>query len=218
MRFFVLSDLHLKKTVQEYKTSDRLKRLCAKIRKSTCMGENVLFIILGDIADKGNELSFSTASENLDLIYAELKDYHVSFEFVPGNHDLHDGTLTLFDKPISKYGSSVLYEDTTAYSSIHDEVNFIFADSTLSRDYAAPGKLDLEAIRANIKPDLTNILFCYHAISHGHGDPHDVIEDGATVAAQLNSIGISFLKISISREMLFKKRPGSGSTQQSRWF
>lgn len=193
MRFFVLSDLHLKKTVQKYKTSDRLKRLCSKIRKSTCMGENVLFIILGDIADRGNELSFSTASENLNLIYAELKDYHVSFEFVPGNHDLHDGTLTLFDKLISKYGSSVLYEDTTAYSSIHDDVNFIFADSTLSRDYAAPGKLDLEEIRANIKPGLTNILFCHHAISHGHGDPHDVIEDGATVVAQLNSIGISFL-------------------------
>lgn len=195
MRFFVLSDLHLKKPVGEYKnkTSNLLKKLCSKIRQSTCIGEAVLFVILGDIADRGSELSFTTASESLDLICDELKDYHVEFEFVPGNHDLHDGTLTLFDRLILKYGSSALYENITAYSRIHDGVNFIFADSTLSRDYAAPGKLDLEAIRANIKPGLTNILFCHHAISHGHGDPHDVIEDGASVAAQLNSIGISFL-------------------------
>lgn len=68
----------------------------------------------------------------------------------------------------------------------------IFADSTLSRDYAAPGRLDLDAIRANVKRGLTNILFCHHALSHGHGDPHDVVEDSATVIAYLNSVSISY--------------------------
>lgn len=192
MRFYILSDLHLRAEVETYKASDRIKKLCSKIRRSTDIGEDILFIVLGDIANKGEILSFDTARENLSLILAELKEYSVKFEFVPGNHDIESGSLGLFDQLTSVYGNSHSYESNSAYSSVYDGVNFIFADSTLSRDYAAPGRLDISAIRANVKQGLTNILFCHHAISHGHGSPHDVIEDSATVLAQLNSMGISY--------------------------
>ena len=53
MRFYILSDLHLRAEVEAYKTSDRIKRLCSKIRQAADIGENILFIILGDIVDKG---------------------------------------------------------------------------------------------------------------------------------------------------------------------
>lgn len=192
MRFYILSDLHLRADTEICKTSERIKRLCSKIRQVTDIGENILFVVLGDIADRGEAISFITARENLSLILDELKDYSVKFEFVPGNHDLERGSLSLFDQLILQYGSKHAYEFGTVYSVIHDNVNFIFADSTLSRDYKAPGKLDLNAIRANVKHGITNILFCHHALSHGHGDPHDVIEDSAGVIAFLNSIGISF--------------------------
>lgn len=192
MRFYILSDLHLRAEVEAYKTSERIKRLCSKIRQAADIEENILFVVLGDIADKGEKLSFATARENLSLIREELKDYSVEFEFVPGNHDLEKGSLSLFDQLTSLYGSKHTFESSSVYSVIHDNVNFIFADSTLSRDHAAPGKLDLNAIRANVKCGLTNILFCHHALSHGHGDPHDVVEDSATVIAHLNSIGIAY--------------------------
>ncbi len=160
MRFFILSDLHLRAGVESFKTSDRIKKLCSKIRSSVDIGENILFIVLGDIADKGEELSFNTACDRLSLILDELKEYSVHFEFVPGNHDLEKGSLCLFDRLTSKFGSTHSYETTSAYSKIYDGVNFIFADSTLSRDYAAPGRLDINAIRANVKQGLTNVLFC----------------------------------------------------------
>ena len=192
MRFYILSDLHLRAEVEAYKTSDRIKRLCSKIRQAADIGENILFIILGDIVDKGKELSFTTARDSLSLIQEELKDYAVKFEFVPGNHDLEKGSLSLFDQLTSLYGSKHTFESASVYSVVHDNVNFIYADSTLSRDYAAPGRLDLDAIRINVKHGLTNILFCHHALSHGHGDPHDVVEDSATVIAYLNAIGISY--------------------------
>ena len=192
MRFYILSDLHLRAEVEAYKTSDRIKRLCSKIRQAADIGENILFIILGDIVDKGKELSFTTARDSLSLIQEELKDYAVKFEFVPGNHDLEKGSLSLFDQLTSLYGSKHTFESASVYSVVHDNVNSIYADSTLSRDYAAPGRLDLDAIRINVKHGLTNILFCHHALSHGHGDPHDVVEDSATVIAYLNAIGISY--------------------------
>ncbi len=192
MRFYILSDLHLRAEVEAYKTSERIKRLCSKIRRAADIGENILFVILGDIADRGEELSFAVARDNLSLIQEELRDYVVEFEFVPGNHDLEKGSLSLFDQLTSLYGSKHTFESAAVYATVHDKVNFIFADSTLTRDYAAPGRLDLDAIRANVKRGLTNILFCHHALSHGHGDPHDVVEDSATAIAYLNSIGISF--------------------------
>lgn len=192
MRFYILSDLHLRVEVEAYKTSERIKRLCSKIRQESDVEEKVLFIILGDIADRGEKLSFTCAHKNLSLIQEELKDYVVEFEFVPGNHDLQKGSLSLFDKLTSAYSSRHDFESAPVYSTVHDKVNFIFADSTLSRDYTAPGRLDLDAIRANTRPGLTNILFCHHALSHGHGDPHDVVENSEAVIACLNSIGISY--------------------------
>ena len=68
MRFYILSDLHLRAEVEAYKTSDRIKRLCSKIRQAADIGENILFIILGDIVDKGKELSFTTARDSLSLM------------------------------------------------------------------------------------------------------------------------------------------------------
>lgn len=192
MRFYILSDLHLRAEEEGHAVGNRIKRLCSKIRRATDIGEKVLFVILGDIADRGEALSFVTSRDNLSLIRDELKDYPVDFEFVPGNHDLENGSLSLLDQLTSMYGCGHSFQSASVYSNVHDGVNFIFADSTLSRDHAAPGKLDINAIRGNVKQGLTNILFCHHALSHGHGSVHDTIEDGATVLAQLNSIGISY--------------------------
>lgn len=193
MRFYVLSDLHLKAEVNSVKTEVLIKKLCVKIRACTSFDEPVLFIILGDVIDKGEELSFSTASRNLTLIRDELSDYKVKFEFVPGNHDLDKGSLLFFDGLISKFGSTHSYERKSTYSSIYDGVNFIFTDSTLYKDYSAPGKLDIEAIHKEVKPSMQNVLFCHHALFHKNGGSHDVIENREQVYTQLNSMGISFL-------------------------
>lgn len=192
MRFFILSDLHLRAEVEKYKTSDLIKKLCSKIRKNTYIGETILIIFLGDIANKGEMLSFDTARDNLSLIVSELNEYPVKFEFVPGNHDIENSSLNQFDKLISEFGCRHSFESSSVYSNVYDGVNFIFADSTITRKYNEPGKIDITAIHSNVKPGITNILFTHHAISDGHGSPHDVIEDSATVLAQLNSIGISF--------------------------
>lgn len=193
MRFYILSDLHLRAEVQKHSVSDCLKKICAKIRTATSPNETILFIILGDLANKGDPLSFNTASNNFLLIKNELKDYNVKFEFVPGNHDLENGSLHLFSQLTSTFGSAHSYEMSSVYSNIYEGVNFIFADSTLSREPDAPGRVDIEAIGANVNRNLTNVLFCHHALSQGHGGPHDTIEDVPTVRAKLENMGIDYL-------------------------
>ncbi len=195
MRFYILSDLHLGKEFGSTAACDILRKLCSEIRKSTKPGETVLFIILGDIANKGDVLSFNTAKECLDLIYEELYEYSAKFEFVPGNHDLEKGKEKLFsfDQFIAAYGSNHAYESKPVHSIIYENVNFIFADSTLTRVYNDPGKLDIDAIRAETKSGFTNILFCHHTLSHSYGDNHNSIEDSANIQMQLTNMHIYFL-------------------------
>ncbi|MBO5968061.1 MAG: metallophosphoesterase [Clostridia bacterium] len=194
MRFYVLSDLHLGNKGNETDAANILLKLCSEIRRTTAQGELVLFVVLGDIANKGSSLSFDVASKCLDLIVHELKDFIVKFEFVPGNHDLEkdDQNLILFDALTAKYGSSHAFNESSAYSKVYDNVNFIFADSTLSRDHSAHGQLDIEVIKKEIKQGITNILFCHHALTQENDKEHDTIENAPEVKRQLNLLNVSF--------------------------
>lgn len=192
MRFFILSDLHLEKGFGNSTANHILERLCKEIRKNIALNTTILFIILGDIAHKGTENSFEYAEECLEYIKTELSEYTVKFEFVPGNHDLQADSLTAFDNIVKTYGNNHSFENQSTYSSEYKGINFIFADSNLSRNHKLPGKIDIESIRLEIKQDKRNVLFCHHALSHSHGDTHDTIEDSASVIRQLNEMGIDF--------------------------
>lgn len=194
MRFYILSDLHIGNTVQANDACEILKKLCCEIRKNTVPDETVLFIVLGDIANKGEAKSFEIAENCLKLIKQELKDFNVRFEFVPGNHDLdkENNNLVLFDNLISKFGSNYTYAKRSVFSKVYENVNFIFADSTLSRDHRAPGKLDIDSIKQEIKINMSNVLFCHHALTQELGGGHDIVENSAEVYERLNQLSIAF--------------------------
>lgn len=192
MRFFILSDLHLESSFDDSTANHILRRLCVEIRKTTDLCTPILFVILGDIANRGKDLSFENAKNCLEYIQTELYEYNLNFEFVPGNHDLHKGTLNSFDEIVKRYGNNHSYELKSTYSNEYKGINFIFTDSNLSRNHSAAGKIDIDAVRAEIKADKENILFCHHGLSHSHGDTHDTIEDSAMVIKQLNEMGIVF--------------------------
>lgn len=88
MRFFILSDLHLSADESPDATACQVKKLCAKIRTDIALNEHILFILLGDIADRGNPQSFSVGRSILSLIKTELNEYTVQFMFTPGNHQV----------------------------------------------------------------------------------------------------------------------------------
>lgn len=107
MRFFILSDLHLSADESPDATACQVKKLCAKIRTDIDLNERILFILLGDIADRGNSQSFSVGRSILSLIKTELNEYTVQFMFTPGNHDLCDNSCAL------QYLQSAMYRYAT---------------------------------------------------------------------------------------------------------
>ena len=78
-----------------------------------------MFIVLGDIIDKGNIEGYVSAEKYFSSLRHELKDYKIKFEFIPGNHDLVNGSLSDFDTFISKMGVS----RTTTISSMRTCAN-----------------------------------------------------------------------------------------------
>lgn len=188
----MISDLHFGKGVSVAKAKSQLEALCGKIRTEFTPKETILFIIMGDIINASDTTAFADARVCLNCIREELHDFAVKFEFIPGNHDLPSGNIEPFDKFIAEYGASCPFGGTAAYSKVYDDVNFIFADSTLSRDHRLPGRIDIEAIRGEVKNKL-NILFCHHGFTHSFGGDHDVIENGDVILNKLWDMGIHFV-------------------------
>ena len=191
MRFFILSDFHISGPI-DHALSDRIKRLCAEIKRDIRLTEELLFILLGDLINQGDERAFIHVDGVLDLIRNELRDYDVKFEVVPGNHDLVGDSIEPFADFISRRDLSLISEKRPVYSKQYDGVNFIFADSTLTRAHNKPGQLDIEAIRSEISQGWQNILFCHHGFTQAYEDDHDVIENGYETLCKLEEMGISF--------------------------
>ena len=192
MRFFIISDLHLGEETDMQQLYTRTRTLCRKIRESTTPGEQIPIILLGDIVDGGNPDAFCAAKKLLTKIEQELKDYSTTFDFVPGNHDLHGTDLAAFDKFISKYGVPK-FSENRAYNRQYGGVNFIFADSNLSRDHRACGEIDVAAIIELVKGGMTNVLLCHHSFTQEYGDTHDVINGGERFLEILAGHEIKFL-------------------------
>ena len=191
VRFFVISDLHLGKNISIDKATGQLKTLCDKIQVEFSPKETVLFIIMGDIINASDTSAFEHAKICLNCIREELYEYTVHFEFVPGNHDIMAGDISQFDRFIAEYGASCPFGGTAAYSKIYDNVNFIFADSNLLRNHRLPGKIDLDAVRGEVK-HMENLLFCHHGFTHSFGGDHDVIDNGESILTDLWDMGIRF--------------------------
>ncbi len=192
MRFFMISDLHLGRFDNNKIAEENIKLLCSKIRDEVSPYECLLFIILGDITEGGKPEGYEFAEKYLVFLKQELKDFEVQLEFIPGNHDLIDGNLKIFDKFIRKLGAEYSFMNSAVVSKEYDGVNFIFADSTLSRNYSEPGHLNLEAIHSQVKYEMQNILFCHHALTHQSEDEHNCVKDGKRISMEMRKTGIEF--------------------------
>lgn len=193
MRFFILSDLHISGPMDD-KFRNRIKRLCAKIRTDIQPTEELLFILLGDLINRGDGQAFFHVDGVLSLLQKELQDYAIKFETVPGNHDLVNDSIDSFADFTRQRDLSLISGTRPVYSRKYNGVNFILADSTLTRMHNRPGRLDVEAIRREVDLRSTNnLLFCHHGFTQAHGDTHDVMENGYETLSQLEELGISFV-------------------------
>ena len=118
MKIYILSDLHLGAVGMEDKVHNGLTVLCRQIRSEASNDEKLLFIILGDLIDKGQESAFAVAKDCLEKLCSQLHDFNVCFEMVPGNHDRSSRDVSAFDRFIAGYQIQCAFTTQTTGSKI----------------------------------------------------------------------------------------------------
>ena len=115
--------------------------------------------MLGDIIDKGNIEGYVSAEKYFSSLRHELKDYKIKFELIMGIHDVFYCSLLDFYNFIIKMGFDYSFSNNPVVAKEYGNVNFIFADSNLSRDYKSSCEINLEEICLKVIKDKQNILF-----------------------------------------------------------
>lgn len=83
MRFFMLSDFHLREECNS-EMEERIKRVCSKIRSEIDIREMLLFVLMGDLIDRGNGNAFGTVDKMLTLIRGNFPIMKFRLRLSPG--------------------------------------------------------------------------------------------------------------------------------------
>lgn len=199
MRVLIISDLHIEPT-SSCLTSTWVNNFCDFI--SSTYTEDTLLFILGDIiSNDGKHWNAAfDAADNIfshieTTIYESAANYKIAF--VPGNHDYCDKSLERFDQFCSKhqtaYSVCPRFSESTTFNFVVENFNFIMTDSIQDKNYAYPGKLDIESIRSHIHPDKENILFMHHSLFFEDSENHTGVVNQPQTVEFLREIGIKFV-------------------------
>lgn len=126
-----ISDFHLDSNPISYKKEQLVNALICDLKEQITTLENSLFVISGDLIDRGG-LNFSSSYEAftyfkekfIDKLKNELKVSYDQFFFVPGNHDVD-----------RKKVDSIIENGTLAAVSSGDGINKFINDNKLQSKY-----------------------------------------------------------------------------------
>lgn len=154
-----LSDFHMRIDDEEYNSKEKIfERIIEYIHSITSTkDETILILICGDIIDHKNilkkeeyQLEYEKALCLLSILKKRLSKNKLIFAICPGNHDVVDKKLDLFDgfvKDFSKYAYCVCQEVLSIPS---EKTDFIIVNSVLGEDHTR-GFIDYDYLEEVIK-------------------------------------------------------------------
>ena len=165
MKILMFSDFHISNTNFNI---DEAIHIIDKAYEAVCVelviNEIIIILICGDIINMGNAESFDEAGQIFDHIRNKFADLNVKFRFVPGNHDICNGSLTDFDNFTQKYSDfHTNYSAVSAYSEQIENINFIYASSVQNGNFRF-GQLNYEEIKTCIDKSYYNIFVFHHSL------------------------------------------------------
>lgn len=165
MKILMFSDFHISNI--DFNIDEAI-HIIDKAYEAVCVeldiNEIIIILICGDIINMGSAESFDEAGQIFDHIRNKFADLDVKFRFVPGNHDICNGSLAHFDEFTRKYSDfHTNYSTVSAYSEQIENVNVIYASSVQNGNHDF-GQLDYEEIKACIDKSQYNIFVFHHSL------------------------------------------------------
>lgn len=163
MKIIMMSDMHISCTSDIKRIKYLVERMSIDLEETLIPNEEVIILSCGDIINGGVPEAFSKAIEVYDYIKKKFDKWNVSFEFIPGNHDLCGKSLKEFDNFIRKYQAtpySFFYENS--HSREINGLNFILTSSVSHRDWQY-GMVDFKSIESKLSNQKDNVLVVHHS-------------------------------------------------------
>lgn len=157
-----LSDFHLNDSSDYELAKLKIDKLFETV-KSQLINEKIVFCICGDIYDKGNDLGNVPAFKILNYLRNKFKSFELSFEFVPGNHDLVNADFIEFDELIGVYTDSNKYSYSKENLVIRNygDITLILINSVYHKDHEY-GDIDIKTLEKEIRSIKNNIILVTH--------------------------------------------------------
>jgi hypothetical protein len=177
MKIIQTSDFHINEQIEYEDLELKFEKLFYILSDEIEEEEEVVFCVCGDIVDKGSNEMFEYAEEIFNYIEELFSEYNLSFEFVPGNHDLCNDSFEAYNNFISKFiNNSYQYNNSNPnHLSQYNNINFILLNSVYHKDKDY-GKLNLDRLDID-DIETPTLLVVHHTLLSENDDDISAIRN-----------------------------------------
>ncbi|CAI3202390.1 metallophosphoesterase family protein [Clostridium neonatale] len=179
MYILQLSDFHINNAVDLNEYKDKIDKMYDSSKDILEENEEIIFCICGDITDQGSKEGYENAIKVIDYIKEKFIVYNYKFEFIPGNHDICEGSFDEIDKCISRYTEKeYTYEKNNVVVRLYDGINLILLNTSYHKDYKY-GKIDFVELEEKLKniTDGKNFVVMHHTFISEYETDQSAIRD-----------------------------------------
>jgi Icc protein len=195
-----LGDLHI--TAENQANYRHLEEII--VEANECLADAIDFAVIpGDVAENGTAAQYRLARQALDRL-------RVPLHFVPGDHDMQQGSLAAFHavlgaeklpKALSTAGYQCLFLDVVSpgtggpdFRIGSEQLAWLESQLRQGRDNSQPAVVFMHTYPRDLKdaPDKVCRLFASHrvlVVDMGHTHYNELANDGRTIFAATRSIG-----------------------------
>jgi thymidylate synthase/UDP-2,3-diacylglucosamine pyrophosphatase LpxH len=179
MKILHISDLHINMEFDINKYDAMLDELI-RIVKERLSDDDPLFLVSGDIVDKGCPEAYKKAKLIFNKFNSSISSPSktIHYLFAPGNHDLCKGSFEPFDGFISSYcsGFSFHNESVIAYD-YKKHIRFLLVNTVFHKD-PNHGEIELSLLEKKLKETKRpTVIVMHHTLMSRYKDDESAIRD-----------------------------------------
>ncbi len=186
MYIIQIADLHvgIEQNLNECKA--KIDKIYLEVFKLIKSDELLIFCICGDITDKGNKEGYRNAGVLINYLKEKFNGYKYKLEFIPGNHDICEGSFKAFDLFISEYiDEKYSYECKNVVVRKYGDINLVLLNSSYHKDHKY-GKIDLQQLKDAISNRENNFVIMHHTFISEYENDESAIRDAYRLIKELD--------------------------------
>ena len=192
IKILQIADLHIDVSNNINDWNEKIEALFNAMQGKFPENEDLVFCFLGDLIDEGKPDSFALLKPFFDRLFNLFKDYKISVEFVPGNHDLCENavgknTLEQYNTFIMTYVAYSYHSKQSVHIKEYEDIVLVLA-SSVSHNDPAFGAIDFAELKEQIEIiEKPFVVLTHHAPISAYDEDASAIRNVAALTTLMKS-------------------------------